>query len=236
MNKTPGKVYVAVVLAFVAGAVAMRVWDERQTARAGLWPARNGDASSVRLLDMQQASVAPGVEEVKEKQEPQEVTIPSQLSKIELPGVERVISLSGAEYAPAGADTPGPDKVVDLQNVSYTRFPPAAEAAQEESKISMIEAPVDVRKIKSVEEYREFKRQARGSYPEADFKKEQVLVLESASNLPDKAFEIVTVSEQDGKRIVTYRVNVFGLDKKINTHSAAVVGKKDLPIEMKQVL
>ena len=40
----------------------------------------------------------------------------------------------------------------------------------------------------------------------------------------------------DGKILVTYRVNVFGLDKKINTHSAVRIAKRDLPIELKQVL
>ena len=57
-----------------------------------------------------------------------------------------------------------------------------------------------------------------------------------ASNLPDKAFEIVSINEENGKRLVTYRINVFGLDKKVNTHSAKTVDKKDLPLELKQVL
>ena len=69
-----------------------------------------------------------------------------------------------------------------------------------------------------------------------DFSKNNVLVLESGSNLPDKAFEIVSVNEDKGKMLVQYRINVFGLDKKTNTHNVVVVSKKNIPLELKQVL
>ena len=61
-------------------------------------------------------------------------------------------------------------------------------------------------------------------------------MLESASNLPDKVFEIQNVKEENGQWVVKYRVSVFGLDKKTNTHSATVIKKKNLPIVLKQVL
>ena len=90
--------------------------------------------------------------------------------------------------------------------------------------------------IRTLEEYKQFKRRARGDYPQVDFNKQQVVVLESVSNLPDKVFEIVSAKEENGKLLVQYRVNVFGLDKKINTHSAVAVPKSQLPVEIKQVL
>lgn len=233
------KTAILLLLAFWMGAAVMHWWDGRRNT-CEIADVKGGeDSASVWLLDMQQAQAPRDVQEVKTDDTPQEITIPSQLSKIELDDVQKIITRSGAEFSAPENDTPAQASVVDLQDVSYTRVIPVKavkEGENTESKISMIEAPVNAKLISSLEEYREFKRQARGGYPEADFNKQQVLVLESASNLPDKAFEIVAVEEQDGKRQVVYRINVFGLDKKVNTHSVALVDKKDLPLELKQVL
>ena len=100
----------------------------------------------------------------------------------------------------------------------------------------MINAPVKARIIKSTADYKKFKQSARGEYPQADFNKQMVVVLESDSNLPDKVFEIKDVQAKDGHLWVFYRVNVFGLNKKINTHSAKAVQKSALPLTLKQVL
>lgn len=231
------KTMAVALIAFVAGAAFMHRWEKR--AASCQVQEIDTQALGVQLIDMQGASVAQGVEEIKADKTSQEVTIPSQLSKIELADIETIIGRSGSEVSPNETQSvTEPREAVDLQNVSYRVLPSPQDSAvmAEESKISMIEAPVEVKLINSVEQYREFKRRARGSYPEVDFKKQQVLVLESASNLPDKAFEIVAINEENGKRLVTYRVNVFGLDKKINTHSVQTVEKKDLPLELKQVL
>ena len=227
------------VLSFLIGAAVMHWWDTHRNPSATQPVLAGEETSSVWLLDMEKASTPQDMQEVKTAADtPQEVTIPSQLSKIELPGVQTVISRSGAEFSPQSGEEDQPEAgVVDLQNVSYKTIPEKEETAEEtESKISMIEAPVSAKLISSVEEYREFKREARGDYPQADFNKQQVLVLESGSNLPDKAFEIVSVQEKDGKRLVLYRVNIFGLDKKTNTHSAQVLEKSKLALELKQVL
>ena len=100
----------------------------------------------------------------------------------------------------------------------------------------MIEVPVKARVISTIEQYKEFKRAARGSYPTTDFETEQVVVLESQSNFPDKVFEVAGVQESADKVVVFYRVNVFGLDQKTNTHSVVKIPKTALPVELKQVL
>lgn len=100
----------------------------------------------------------------------------------------------------------------------------------------MLSAPVKVRLIKSTDEYKEFKKIARGKYPQVDFNKQMVVVLESDSNLPDKVFEIQDVQAKDGKLLITYRVNIFDLDSKLNTHTAKAVAKSSLSVELKQVL
>lgn len=107
---------------------------------------------------------------------------------------------------------------------------------ESESKITMITAPVKYLLVKNAGEYKTFKTRARGGYPAVDFKKQMLVALESDSNLPDNVFEIVSAQAQDGKLVVSYRVNVFGLDKKTNTHSVLAVAKTDAPVELKQVL
>lgn len=231
MNVKKNLLWTGVLTAvFLAGAVFMRVWDSYRAAREqNAVPLRATD--SLLEVNFKDASVPEGVTEA-ETPDYVENTVPSQLSKIKVEGVEKIISRSGREITPQEEGETS-ETVVDLTHVST----PANEAAPEpKSSISMIDAPVSAKLITNADEYKAFKRVARGSYPKVDFAKENVLVLESTSNLPDKVFEIQNVKEEDGKMVVRYRVSVFGLDKKTNTHSAALVQKSDLPLELKQVL
>lgn len=223
------------VAAFLAGAAAMRAWDVYQAARAEEEAVPVSATGSLLTINMESAGVPEGVTVVEEP-DYVEPSVPSQLSKIKVEGVETIISRSGREIAPQEDESPS-KTVVDLTNAAL----PAAAAEdsaepQPKSSISMINAPVTAKLIKTADEYKAFKRIARGSYPSADFTKQYVLVLESASNLPDKVFEIKNTGEEDGKLVVSYRVNVFGLDEKTNTHSAVLIQKSDLPLELKQVL
>ena len=105
-----------------------------------------------------------------------------------------------------------------------------------ESKITLVAAPVEYTLIKNTQQYKKFKTRARGKYPSVDFTKNMLVVLESQSNLPDKVFEIEKAEIKDGKLHVSYRVNIFGLDEKINTHTVAVVNKTEAPVELEQIL
>lgn len=132
--------------------------------------------------------------------------------------------------APAGPE-------VHLTGQEVIRLPSrAAEAAPEDTHATMIVAPVRFMLIKNTEEYKAFKQRARGSYPAVDFDKQMLIALESDSNLPDAMFEIVSAAETDGQLLVEYRVNVLGLDKKVNSHSVLAVDKTPAAVELKQVL
>lgn len=221
------------IVVFLGGAAVMRVWDAYRAARAENAAVPLHETDSLLSLDLRDASMPEGVTDT-EKPDYIESTVPSQLSKINVPGMETIISRSGREFAPQEEESETSETVVDLTN---TADPAAAAPAEEpKSSISMINAPVAAKLITNADEYKAFKRTARGSYPKADFAKENVLVLESSSNLPDKVFEIQSVKEEEGKVVVRYRVSVFGLDKKTNTHSAVLIQKRDLPMELKQVL
>lgn len=221
------------VIVFLAGVAAMRVWDAYQAARTKNDTVPVHATDSLLAINMEQAAMPEGVT-VLEEADYVETSVPSQLSKINVEGVDKIISRSGHVITPEEENNAS-QTVVDLTNTSMpTADGPAAPAPK--SNISMINAPVSAKLIKTADEYKAFKRIARGSYPSADFTKQNILVLESTSNLPDKVFEIQSVREEDGKMVVTYRVSVFGLDKKTNTHSAVLIQRHDLPIELKQVL
>ena len=239
-SKTLCGISIAMVVAFFAGAGMMYCWNRHQMRLLQDTLPQPIDSESIPRADFTQETVAlPDIQEVNEEEAPVISTTPSHLSKIELSDIQQIVTRSGAELKPK--------KTVDMENQII--LPDGAETISlvgsvkksegvvaSDSKISMIDAPVKALLINSLEEYREFKRRARGSYPQADFNKQQVLVLESISNLPDKVFEIISVKNEKDKRIVTYRVSVFGLEEKTNTHSALLIKKSNLPLELKQVL
>jgi len=229
----------SLVLVFLAGLGVMRYWDTSHLNKQTAAPAGLATLGDAPQWDLRQATEPDGMEEAGTPGEAQLAT-QSQLAPINMPEIQTIISRTGNAYETAGNVAAFPKASVEMGDAKYNTFPAAepggAQAEELPSSIVMIAAPVEPLLIKTTEEYKQFKRRARGSYPTADFSKHQVLVLESTSNLPDKVFEIQDVQEKDGKWLVTYRVSVFGLDKKTNTHTASLMPKKDLPLELKQVI
>lgn len=228
---------IAFLLVFLAGTVTMRVWDSYQASlpqEEVSASSQAGSTDSLLIVDMEGATTPEGVVEVEQNPLIDDSSIPSQLSKIKLEGISQIVSRSGTVVKGNEED----NTTVQLAGDGRAVVPSgtAQQMPEGDSKISMIEAPAAVKLIKSSAEYKAFKRVARGSYPAANFKEDYIVVLESTSNLPDKVFEIQDVVLQDGKMVVLYRVNIFGLDGKTNTHSAVRIAKTDLPIELKQVL
>ena len=195
--------------------------------------AQNG-LDGAQLPSLEEATLLPGVSEVADD-EPvvkSSADIPTHLVRSNLPE-DMVLGTSTPQSHPVSADGV---LLNDAQNTVVLNAQRPATRASDQSNITMIQAPVGVKRISTLDQYKKFKQQARGSYPVADFAKEDVIVLESTSNLPDKVFEIVS-AQPDGKNLkVVYRVNMFGLDKKTNTHSALKVKKSNLPIVLEQVL
>lgn len=238
MNKKNLMLAGAFVLVFLAGVASMRVWDSMRKDVAPQQEAMAG-SDSLLIVDMDKASEPEGVVAVEEPQYVDDADLPSQLSKIKVQGLDRVITRSGSAVdAPQEQEEDEPVYLgdVDGSHMRLKSAPTKVSASDSDSKISMIEAPVKVRVIKNLQEYKDFKRIARGKYPTANFAKDYIVVLESTSNLPDKVFEIQDVQKDNGKMRVIYRVNIFGLDQKTNTHSAVRIDKCDLPVELKQVL
>jgi len=199
-------------------------------------------ARDITLIDWEEAQLP---EDLKETEPENPIVdagnIPSQLTEIHLPGVA-CVRKPGEEEEEKVLPPDSKPAAITLESVSQ-KVVPLGEAekveglAQEDSARVMIQAPVRYRLINTLEEYKEFKRKARGSYPEVNFASNRVLVLESDSNLPDNLFEIVDVTRtDDDKVLVTYRVDIISLNEKTNTHSVKVLKKSNREIELKQVL
>ena len=180
-------------ISFLIGAALMQAWNMYRAREDKALLDTLAQPDSVWLLDMENASTPAGVTAVQEPCAPRALTMPSQLSKIDLPEVQALISRSGAEITPndGGKNKEGEKDsapVILLEDTAVVGGVPAGTAAvsapQEESKITLIEAPVEAQQITSLNEYRAFKRQARGNYPEVDFAKQNSFSMSDGSPFP----------------------------------------------------
>ncbi|MBR2865576.1 MAG: hypothetical protein IKC13_04825 [Elusimicrobiaceae bacterium] len=167
--------------------------------------------------------------------------VPTQINITDLSEIASVVSKKPeVKTSVESAVEKKEDKVVNIELSGDEKVGHAAASlpkdGQDNSHISFIVAPVKYLLVKNTGEYKAFKTRARGAYPDVNFNKQMVVVLESDSNLPDNVFEIISVEKQADKLLVSYRVNVLGLEHKLNTHAAIAVDKTDLPVELKQVL
>lgn len=226
-------------VAFVAGALTMRVWDKKHPKNGAEEPSWSGAA--LLTMDEQDFSLPKDVQDAQptlEISDAQEV--PSQLVKINLPelvSVNRVEEEEPAENLPLQPRAVAP---ISLENVQGTVTPQESVRVvvtpDGEGNTTMIQVPAEVKLINNLEEYKEFKRVARGKYPTVDFKTQRVAVLQTKGDLPDNALEVADVTEEGDSVQITYRVNVFGLDKKTNTHAFALLPKTPKQVVLKQVL
>lgn len=230
---------VSLLAAMVLGAWLGKIYERKHC--PSRCPSRVAHSGQQAVLpDLRGAELPQGMEEFDQSQMHSAEEIPSQLVPINLPNVKSVEkpSLPGEESA-AWVPSSAPSPIV-LQQGRQTVVPlpstPVNSVDGEETKITMIEAPVKLKTIKTLEEYKTFKRSAKGKYPDVDFSKNMVLVLESDSNLPDNMFEIVDVQAHDDDLLLTYRVSIIGLHEKTNTHSVKWVKKSNKKVVLKQVL
>lgn len=229
-----GLTFLAGIVVGMAGASLYRQQAVRGESSASCLA--QGDREPLHLAQLEDATLLDDVREVLPDHSPKSAAdLPSQLVRTELPEDMRLSSASAVQ--PADEVPTSGIVLTDKQNtVVLNAQQPAQRAADNATGITKIEAPVALKRIQSLDEYKSFKRQARGSYPEANFATEEVLVLESTSNLPDKVFEIVDMVPGKDQLTLIYRVNIFGLDEKTNTHTARKIKKTALPIQLEQVL
>lgn len=192
-------------------------------------------AEAVAAYGLNQQVILP--EDSAEAQRRDGAELPSQIA---LTDISDIAGVAPFEEKTAPALTESPSSAVPMEIISGKAvIVPGQDISslpEGESKITMISAPIKFFLIKNSDEYKRFKTRARGSYPEVDFTKQMLVVLESDSELPDNIFEIRSAETKDGKVSVTYAVSLFDLDKKINTHAVAAVARTEGDVELKQVL
>jgi len=226
------------VLTFATGLVCgggvVALWNNAHTPVIASRCVTRDPGTQLLLAQLEEAGLPENMQEVAADNTPKSsAELPSQLVRSDLPAD---VVLGGEGTTPATETKPSGVVLSDGQNTVILNAQRPAQHATDGTSITMIEAPVSLKRIKTLNDYKAFKRTALGSYPAADFTKEEVIVLESQSNLPDKVFEIVSI-EPDGETLkLRYRVNVFGLDKKTNTHSAQKISKTSQNIILEQVL
>ena len=209
----------------------MFIW---QTSHAPVVSAYCPARAELLLARLEEAGLPDGTQEVVADHTPKSsADLPSQLVRAELPAD---IIIGGEVSTAEKKEKPTGVVLSDGQNAVVLNAQKPAQRVADGTSITMIEAPVTLKRITGLEEYKQFKQVARGSYPTVDFSKEDVLILESQSNLPDKVFEIVDIVPEGENLKLRYRVNVFGLDKKVNTHSALKTPKTNKNIVLEQVL
>ena len=147
-------------LMFCAGIAAVRIWDAWRTPTPAE-PVRMPGSESLLIVDMKGAAEPEGVVDVSEPEYVDDSQVPSQLTKIKVQGLARVVSRSGDEIdAPSEEE---PRQPVVLGDVDHTAVPSATapvkmDPSAEKSNMSMIDAPVQVRVIKSLDDYKKFKQ------------------------------------------------------------------------------
>ena len=233
----------ALVLAFAAGGFLMHTWDKAHMPLA----AADALPESAALLTLEEPESLPALpKDAQSVAAPLEISteeLPSQLIKINLPNLAQVNrpgeAEEGKETVPvsARATMAAPVILTDAQNsVTPQAAARVTVVPDEEGNTTMIQIPAEVQLITNLEQYKAFKRTARGKYPDVNFATHRMAVLKTEGSFPDSVLEVTDVADVDGNVQISYRVNVFGMDQKTNTHAYAIVRKTQKPVVLKQVL
>ncbi len=103
------------------------------------------------------------------------------------------------------------------------------------SRITIIGAPVKFHVIKNEGEYSAFKKSRKGTFENIDFTKDMIVFLESDTNMSNGFFEIAEVLPQEDEVLVAYRVNIIGSSEKKDIMPYKVFEQTDKPVKFKQI-
>jgi len=105
--------------------------------------------------------------------------------------------------------------------------------------MTMIKAPVAFEVFKTSETWSAFASSHKGHFPDADFSREQIVILVSASELPNGIFKITEIKKTARNILVRYRVDPLAMSsesksKEYDFYSAAAIPKTALPVRLEQ--
>lgn len=138
----------------------------------------------------------------------------------------------------------GPRIVLENRNVTVNmpdvdEASAATEAEGEDllqnSRITLIGAPVKPHIIRNDGDYSAFKKGRKGNFEKIDFTKDMIVFLESDTNMSNGFFEIAEVLPQEDMVLVEYRVNIIGSSEKKDIMPYKVLKQTDKPVKFKQI-
>ena len=106
---------------------------------------------------------------------------------------------------------------------------------EDDSRITMFKLPSEFKVIKDEKTYKKFLSDNEGSYPKIDFKKEQIVIVLSASKISDTFFEIVKTEIFDNEVKVFYKVNLIAKNGEGKQKNYKLIDNTNLPVKFIQV-
>jgi len=103
------------------------------------------------------------------------------------------------------------------------------------SRFTMLIAPVKYNLIKGKAAYVKFLLENRGIYPDVDFKRDMIILLESDGQLAHGFFQIDKVEESEQEITVYYKVNIIGSSERLDAMAYHVLPQSGKTINLQQV-
>ena len=216
-----------------------------------LWPKYQLKQESPEVMALIEESGQKELEESVNSGEPGEILFVGEPSNSELMNApkkeEDLIFYSQANkpkdlFAQMSKDETKKYKSINIDDDNFIVYPSSMTESgndiaflEDDSRITMIQLPVDFLVIKDAKSYEKLLKENEGSYPKVNFKTEEIAVVLSASKFSDAFFEIVKVEKSDSEVKVFYRVNLMIKNKDKEQKNYRVIENTNLPVNFIQV-
>ncbi len=216
-----------------------------------LWPKYQLKQESPEILALIDESAQKELEESINSEEPGEILFigePSNLELVNAPQKEEdLIFYSQANkpkdlFEQMSQDETKKLKTISIDDENFIVYPSSMTEAnkdiaflEDDSRITMLQLPVDFLVIKDVKSYEKFLQENEGSYPKVDFSKNEIAIVLSAGKFSDTFFEIVKTEASDTEIKIFYRVNLMSKNKDKEQKNYILIDNTNLPVNFIQV-
>lgn len=141
------------------------------------------------------------------------------------------------EFVEQDINTRADELIAKLQNADdeIEVGEPVQVETQQESGITMVLIPVEHKIISNQSEYKKFKNQHKGSYPDIDFSKNNLIYIITTNGMPNSMIRIVDAYKKDNKQVIEYITSVAALANQNLPPTYIMVEKSKDPIHLLQV-
>ncbi len=107
--------------------------------------------------------------------------------------------------------------------------------SNQDSGITMVLIPVEHKIISNQSEYNKLKKQYKGSYPDVNFAKKNLIYITPANGMPNSMIRIIDSYKKDDKQVIEYITSVAALAQQNLPPTYIVIEKTNQPIYLLQV-